>query len=351
MVTTSGERHGQPIYGTRNDANDDNLYFNGNESGEKGINPLDDITEHDLPKNGELFEGDMIMDEGMRRAVLESSAGNHDRAAVWIAEDGGTRHWPDGVVPYTIDDSLIDAIRVKIPTAIKIFNHFTCVRFVPKKHDDVDYFTFIDGKGCSSSVGRKGGMQTVHLGKGCKRLGTIMHEMMHVLGIIHEQSRPDRDDYLKINFKNIKKGLLTNFQKYNSIQADTLNTPYNYYSIMHYSNYAFSKNDEVTLQSKVAPELDFGQRKMISHLDVVEINKLYPCKAKEEIVENKRCMEIPCEGMTRCCLYQDETPEILRDEIQKRKDIERRNQEAWERVWKDLLFDYQRGKNENPDRE
>ena len=59
---------------------------------------------------------------------------------------------------------------------------------------------------CSSSVGRKGGRQTVHLGHGCKRLGTIMHEMMHVLGIIHEQSRPDRDKYLKINFKNLKKG-------------------------------------------------------------------------------------------------------------------------------------------------
>ena len=59
---------------------------------------------------------------------------------------------------------------------------------------------------CSSSVGRKGGMQTVHLGHGCKRLGTIMHEMMHVLGIIHEQSRPDRDQYLKINFANLKKG-------------------------------------------------------------------------------------------------------------------------------------------------
>ena len=42
------------------------------------------------------------MDNGMRAAVLESSAGNHERAAVWIAEDGGDRHWRNGRVPYEI---------------------------------------------------------------------------------------------------------------------------------------------------------------------------------------------------------------------------------------------------------
>ena len=48
----------------------------------------------------------MVMDDGMRSAVLQSSVGNHERAAIWIAEDGGSRHWDDGIVPYEIDDSL-----------------------------------------------------------------------------------------------------------------------------------------------------------------------------------------------------------------------------------------------------
>ena len=46
----------------------------------------------------------------------------------------------------------------------------------------------------------------IHLALGCKRIGTVMHEMMHALGIIHEQSRPDRDEFLQVKYQNIKKG-------------------------------------------------------------------------------------------------------------------------------------------------
>lgn len=58
---------------------------------------------------------------------------------------------------------------------------------------------------CSSNVGRRGGEQPIHLGYYCKRIGTVMHEMMHALGIIHEQSRSDRDKFIKVKFENIKK--------------------------------------------------------------------------------------------------------------------------------------------------
>ena len=50
----------------------------------------------------------------------------------------------------------------------------------------------------------------IHLAFGCKRTGTVMHEMMHALGIVHEQSRPDRDEFLEVKYGNIKKGNLLN---------------------------------------------------------------------------------------------------------------------------------------------
>ena len=51
------------------------------------------------------------------------------------------------------------------------------------------------------------------LGNGCWSTGTVQHEFMHALGFIHEQSRPDRDDYVTVDFTNILAGNLYNKEK------------------------------------------------------------------------------------------------------------------------------------------
>ena len=41
--------------------------------------------------------------------------------------------------------------------------------------------------------------------------GVILHEMMHAMGFYHEQSRRDRNEYVRINYENIKKGRESTF--------------------------------------------------------------------------------------------------------------------------------------------
>ena len=80
--------------------------------------------------------------------------------------------------------------------------------------------------GCWSSVGKRGGQQSLNLQpSGCMSSSTIQHEFIHALGMYHMQSRPDRDQYVTIHFDNIQAGKEHNFQ----LLSDTLtfNTEYN----------------------------------------------------------------------------------------------------------------------------
>src|SRR5690349_23502071 len=104
-----------------------------------------------------------------------------------------------------------------------------------------------DATGCSSSVGRQGGAQTIKLkpatvGSGCFKLYTIVHEFIHAFGFHHMQSSYDRDQYVNIVWENITPGKESNFALYGTDRVTHFNVPYDYGSVMHYSATSFSVN-------------------------------------------------------------------------------------------------------------
>ncbi|KAK3719746.1 hypothetical protein QZH41_011021, partial [Actinostola sp. cb2023] len=129
---------------------------------------------------------------------------------------------------------------------------------------------------CWSSIGKSRGRQKLSLGLGCENKGTVIHELMHALGFFHEQSRRDRDKHVMINWSNIAKGARSNFEKYPHGEADYLNAPYDYLSIMHYPQYAFSRNGHRTIVP-IRSGVRIGQRRGFSKVDIQQINKLYGC--------------------------------------------------------------------------
>lgn len=59
---------------------------------------------------------------------------------------------------------------------------------------------------CKAVLGMSENITRVTLHENCFLKGIIIHELMHVLGFMHEQNRPDRDDFVKIDFDNIEEG-------------------------------------------------------------------------------------------------------------------------------------------------
>ena len=65
----------------------------------------------------------------------------------------------------------------------------TCVRFPEARESDHDRIRIVKEEECYSFVGRQGSTQDVRLGNGCHHRSTILHELMHALGFVHEHSR------------------------------------------------------------------------------------------------------------------------------------------------------------------
>ena len=185
------------------------------------------------------------------------------------ALDVTTRLWPDGTVPYVFDDALDDARRRVFLEAATRWEAVAPVRFVP--HTDEDDWIIVrpqDNPGGLATIGM-GSFAPGHLSLGPKpSLGLTLHEMGHTLGMHHEHTRSDRDQYVEVNGDR-------NFR----IRDETRNcTPYDFESIMHYA--PVSSFGTVTPAAPFAHFYDFvGRENDVTPSDVLDVRILYGAAA------------------------------------------------------------------------
>src|SRR5208283_3678303 len=246
-------------------------------------------------KGKAIFEGDILLDN------LQESPNGPRNLSLGVAYSSYL--WPavDGLVsiPYTIDPSSGDLTNLN--NAIAQFNStFTgLIQLVPYTNQ-ADYVNFdfdpnnFSGS-CEAYEGRVGGEQTVG-GSGTCTVATILHEMGHTVGVWHEQSRPDRDTYVNVNYGAVIKASRSNFDQF--LDNDQELTPYDYASVMEYPAFSFSRNGEPCIES-IPAGIPLSNPNGYSASDIDGILRLYGAiPTQVTVTSNPPGLQVIVDGAT-----------------------------------------------------
>ncbi|CAC5402731.1 unnamed protein product [Mytilus coruscus] len=253
---------------------------NGQDKKPKGLHPESDRKEKEDSMDMVKYTHQQLVDMGVEQEKENDLQRNFEF---------DNTYWEKGIVPYTIKGSLSNTKERKIiETAIKELARKTCIQLVPKGSTETQglghttYIEFIDSYGCWSFVGRfSSGSQHISLQNPyCVHHSIIQHEIMHAIGMWHEQSRLDRDNYIRILKGNVEEGREHNFDKHNT--SDT--RPYDAESVMQYNLYAFGK----PIGNRKAKTIEFIDKDLefladldagLDFYDVADITDAYQCAA------------------------------------------------------------------------
>ncbi len=198
------------------------------------------------------------------------------------APDPSRYRWPGGVIPFVIDADIPHPERIH--DAMLQWTAATPIRLV-RRTEETNYVRFVrennDGL-CFSSIGMIGGEQKIRTDDKCET-GTLVHEIGHTVGLWHEQSRRDRDRFVRVVYQNIAQGSLRDFERHVNDEPDF--SHYDFASIMQRREY----RDDPAWYSYRATEIAFAGRYRCSRAHVrVQTEGDYRHHARARPENNRR---------------------------------------------------------------
>ncbi|XP_035779868.1 zinc metalloproteinase nas-4-like [Anopheles albimanus] len=191
--------------------------------------------------------------------------------------------WPNATIPYMFDESWIKSPqRAIVRTAMEVLHRRTCVRFV-ETSQVVQHvlITADETSGCWADTGRQPGTTYVNLPRNCTQtIGSILHELLHALGFLHQHTRPDRDRYVCVRYENVlpEPAALYNYEIVRPWTHLAFPLPYDFESIMHYTAdmYSVAPGRSLTMVPRHPWNISqLGQRNQLTELDVLAIHFVY----------------------------------------------------------------------------
>ncbi|WGQ11708.1 M12 family metallopeptidase [Pedobacter gandavensis] len=224
-----------------------------------------------------VLGGDVILSANQIDFLEENSIGNVGNPSTKSTfTDEFQKLWPDGIVYYVIND-INNSNSINYAMAHWAAN--TPIRFVQRSNQNnyVDFSGQPDQGAGDSQLGMVGGRQQIRLSSNIPA-STVIHEIGHSIGLIHEQCRADRDNYINVNYSNINSIWKYQYDTYN-VQGNLGNQlgPYDFNSIMGYPSFVpeASKNNNTTPQMTKKDGSTFFRGQWLSQGDIEGVNFLY----------------------------------------------------------------------------
>lgn len=233
--------------------------------------------------NDAVIEGDIVLGPA---ASMSGPA-----RSTTIVSDGSP--WPGGRMPVQFDSATVSVNdEATIRDALQTWSSAAGVQFPAPSQPPGDLVTFrieTPGTGPSaggrSSLGRAGGEQFITLIAGNWDKSTVLHEVGHALGLRHEHTRPDRDDYVVFNPSaydckgaNPTDCATERDTDFGVVPATAAfwSTDYDFTSIMQYPSNAFALPGQSTLLKKTASgTAAIPYNSVLSKGDVCGVDLLY----------------------------------------------------------------------------